>query len=59
MDTLKTNFQIIRKSCRSLKQAENWQNKFYGMYNHVRLITSPPFGEKGIYRWEVSQNKIN
>jgi len=42
----------IRKSFRSAKQAEKYQNALYKHYKHVKLITWPLIGEKGTYRWE-------
>jgi hypothetical protein len=43
----------IRKHFETLKQAEQYQNKLYNRYHHVRLVHSPLFTEDGTYVWEV------
>ncbi len=49
-----TKNPTITKDCKTLRQAERYQNLLYNKYNSVRLIHSPRFTEAGIYRWEVS-----
>lgn len=44
---------IVSKLLSSLREAEKYQNRLYGMYDSVKLISSPLFSEEGIYRWEV------
>lgn len=43
----------ITKQYKTLKQAERYQNRLYGKYNHVRLVQWPSFTEAGTYTWEV------
>jgi len=43
----------ITKVFDTLKQAEQFQNRLYDKYNHVRLVSSPTFSEDGTYVWEV------
>ncbi len=45
--------KTIRKIYQTLRQAENYQNRLYGKFDHVRLVKFPMFGESGIYVWEV------
>jgi hypothetical protein len=45
--------KTITKVYKSLKQAESYQNRLYGKYNYVRLISSPLFSEEGKYVWQV------
>lgn len=44
-----------RKIFSSLKKAENYQQKLYDTYNHVRLVDWPRFGEAGRYTWEIGK----
>lgn len=44
----------ISKYCKSLKDAEKFQNKLYNSYNNVKLIDFPKFSEGGIYEWNVN-----
>jgi hypothetical protein len=45
--------KYISKKFESIKKAESYQNRLYGKYNHVKLLTFPRFSESGIYVWEV------
>jgi len=45
--------KTITKMCKTLKQAEVYQNRLYNKYEHVRLVRSPCFTEEGIYQWIV------
>jgi hypothetical protein len=45
--------KTITKNCKTLKQAEQHQNRLYNKYDYVRLVRSPRFSEDGIYAWEV------
>lgn len=45
--------QKLSKECKTLKQAERYQNQLYTKYDYVKLIQWPRFGEKGNYIWEV------
>jgi hypothetical protein len=49
----KSQLKRITKTFKSLKEAENYQNKLYNKYNHVKLVYSPKIGESGNYTWEV------
>lgn len=46
--------QTISKRCKTIKQAEKYQNELYKKYPYVRLITSPLWSEEGLYIWEIS-----
>lgn len=43
----------ITKTCKTLKQAERYQNYLYNRYDTVRLVRGPKFAEEGVYVWEV------
>jgi hypothetical protein len=43
----------ITKYCRTLKQAEQYLNRLYSKYDHVRTVSSPLFSEAGNYIFEV------
>lgn len=45
--------RMITRVFATLKQAEVHQNKLYGQYGHVRLVSAPRFTEEGVYSWEV------
>jgi hypothetical protein len=45
----------ITKQFKTLKQAEQEQNRLYDKYDYVRLIRSPLFEEEGTYVWEVKK----
>jgi hypothetical protein len=45
--------KTISKQCKTLKQAERYQNRLYEKYQRVRLVKFPWFTEKGSYVWEV------
>ena len=45
----------IRKFCKTLDQAERYQDKLYDQYPVVQLISSPLFEESGYYIWKVSK----
>lgn len=49
MSTHKT----VTKTCKTLLDAEQQQDKLYGEYDSVQLISSPRFSENGRYIWEV------
>lgn len=46
--------QTIAKYCKTLKQAEKYQNSLYNKYPYVRLISFPLFSEEGLYEWHIS-----
>lgn len=37
------------KRCKTLKEAENFQNSLYNEYDHVKLVGWPRFSENGLY----------
>jgi hypothetical protein len=45
--------KYLKKEFKTSRQAENYLNKLYGMYNQVRLIGFPPNTEGGIYIFEI------
>jgi hypothetical protein len=45
--------KTIVKHFDSLKKAEQYQDKLYDKYDHVRLVRWPSFSEAGDYAWEV------
>lgn len=45
--------KTISKVCRTLKQAERYQNRLYNQYESVRLVSAPRFSQGGVYVWEV------
>lgn len=45
--------KTISKYYKTMKQAEQYQNRLYNEYDHVRLIRFPMFTEHGTYIWEV------
>ena len=44
----------IRKTFKTMKQAENYQQKLYNKYNRVKLVTNPLYQESGLYIWVVA-----
>jgi hypothetical protein len=44
----------IKKTYKTLKQAERYQNRLYNKYNSVQLVSFPRFSEDGEYVWEVA-----
>jgi hypothetical protein len=44
----------IKKTYKTLAQAERYQNRLYGKYSSVQLVSFPRFSEDGQYIWEVS-----
>jgi hypothetical protein len=51
----KSQEKTIRKTFKTLKQAEAHQNRLYGKYDRVTLVRAPRFpAEAGIYEWRVS-----
>jgi hypothetical protein len=44
----------ITKQFTTLKQAESYLEKLYGIYNYVRLISYPSFSESGTYIFTVN-----
>ena len=46
--------QRIKKTYKTLAQAERYQNRLYNKYNSVQLVSFPHFSEDGEYVWEVS-----
>jgi hypothetical protein len=46
----------ITKRFKTLRQAENYQNRLYNKYTSVKLIRSPLFEEEGDYIWQVSNS---
>ncbi len=45
--------KTITKLCRTLKQAEQYQNRLYNQYDSVQLVKFPRFTEAGLYEWHV------
>lgn len=45
--------KTIRKFYKTIRQAENYQNRLYNRFDYVRLIKSPMFSECGEYVWQV------
>jgi hypothetical protein len=49
--------KTITKTYSTLKQAEQYQNRLYNKYAHVRLVRAPLFSEEGVYVWQVGNPK--
>lgn len=45
--------KTISKTCKTMKEAEVYQNAFYKMYHYVELVSFPMYDECGIYVWKV------
>ena len=45
--------KTITKQLGTFKQAETFQSRLYGKYNHVRLIQWPLLSAAGTYIWQV------
>ena len=45
----------IAKRFDTLRQAERFQNRLYGKYDRVTLVSSPRFGESGLYVWSIGK----
>lgn len=45
--------KTITKHYKTLRSAENFQNRLYSKYDYVRLISSPLSSEEGKYVWQV------
>lgn len=43
----------ITKVCKSIKDAERFQNSLYSKYETVKLIQFPVTNENGTYVWHV------
>lgn len=46
----------ITKRCETIRQAERYLEKLYGLYDYVRLIGFPSNTESGIYTFYVTGN---
>lgn len=44
---------FVSKRCKTLKQAERYQNMLYAKYGTVRLTRWPDWSESGVYEWYV------
>lgn len=46
--------RTIKKTFKTLKQAERYHNRVQNDYHYARLVRSPRFTEAGDYAWEVA-----
>ena len=47
---------IISKVFYTYKQAEKFQNKLYGQYSKVEMISAPTYSQEGEYIWKCQVN---
>lgn len=58
MQIVRTTDEIVKKQltkkCKTMKEAERYQNRLYKKYNLVQLVVFPRFSEEGDYIWVVA-----